>query len=268
MLGKKIAFLGVVVLFASAAEAQELCDGRVCPEAFTCETYTSTCPPEDPGCEVFTETYCKSPECVEDRDCPAGMRCRVERVFCDTAPPAGAPPECRLLEPSSCHPAYELPCKSDTECGTGFTCEPACDCSDPNVIEVCDGLCLNEEQDITGGCYTPVRACTVTADCPSGWTCADNVQGLCNTIGDLHTGCNPGDPPKVCLPPMLAITTPSAGGDDGEDSDTSAPPPAASDDSGGCSLSGAGSARGQWLLGLALILGIRRRRRSGHTQAR
>jgi len=250
-----IGFLG---FWVGEAAAQELCNGRVCPEAFTCETYTSTCAEDDPNCVVFTDIYCQSPECEVDSDCPTGRRCRVSRYYdCVNPPTPGRPPddaegtpECPLVTESWCEPAYQLPCTTAEQCGEGFTCEPACDCNDPNVEPDC--LCRDEEAGITGGCYTPVRACTATADCPTGWACIDNENGFCNVMGDLHSGCNAGDPPKVCVPPMFEGNTVADGDDDG--STTKAEPEIS--ESGGCSLSAPGTSFGHGLVALVLALGL------------
>jgi hypothetical protein len=45
--GGMVVGIAVWALGAPAASAQELCDGRVCPESFTCESTTHVCGPDD-----------------------------------------------------------------------------------------------------------------------------------------------------------------------------------------------------------------------------
>lgn len=263
------------------AVAEELCDGRVCPEMFTCETYTSTCAADDPHCVVFTETYCQSPECAEDSDCPAGRRCsRVQYEDCGVVPggtggSSSVPPkECELVTESWCHLAHDVECETSAQCGPGFTCRPIvdCDCTDPAAPVPPDCSC---ELAAIKGCYSPVVACsaeTASAACASGWSCIENLNGVCNNIGDFHAGCMPGDPPMVCVPPGFSALAPvdSGGLPEAGDGDTtnagSSDAPRSTKGGGGCSVPGpAGQGASVLLatLGAALVLARRRRRATG-----
>jgi MYXO-CTERM domain-containing protein len=257
-------------------KAEELCDGRVCPEMFTCETSTSTCAADDPHCVVFTETYCQSPECAEDSDCPAGRRCsRVEYEDCGSVPPGGSggsssvpPEECGPVTESWCHLAHDVECETSAQCGPGFTCRPIvdCDCTDPEAPVPPDCSC---ELAAIKGCYSPVVACsaeTASTACASGWSCIENLNGVCNEIGDFHAGCKPGDPPMVCVPPGFSTLAPATtDGDapeagDGDTESSNAPP---STKGSGCSVAGAvgpGASTLLAMLGAALALARRRRR--------
>lgn len=272
--------LGMVVglatwtLGAPAARAQELCDGHVCPEGFTCVTTTSTCPADDPTCDAFTETYCQSPACATDADCPAGRRCRVT-TFTDCGSPVPGsggdgttPAECTQKVESWCHMAYDVECETSAQCGPGFTCKPLvdCDCSDPEAPVPPDCAC---EYTRIKGCYSPVVACTAataTTDCASGWSCVENTDGICNEVGDFHGGCNPGEPPMVCIPPGFqvgsALTDDAAAGDLPSDASDDAFGAPTSSGGGGCSLAGPSSVdAGALLAGLSALLVLGRRRR-------
>lgn len=163
----------------STANAAEFCNGRVCPDKFECKTEVSSCPPGETGCEPIEDTWCASPECTGDAECPAGMRCVVTEKLC--------------------RPRYELPCNTETDCGAGFTCEAV------------EGASVRY-------CAFSVTACTLptaSRDCASRWSCVENVDGLCANPGDPHTGCNPGNPEFVCLPPYLeGVAALDANGDD------------------------------------------------------
>jgi MYXO-CTERM domain-containing protein len=200
--------------------------------------------------------------------------------YCGSPPPddgsgnGGTPSdECVEVTESWCDLTYQLPCEGDAQCGTGFTCKPLedCDCSDPDAPIPPDCPC---EYTKIKGCYTPIVACTeatASTACPAGWSCIENENGLCNVIGDLHTGCNPGDPPMVCVPPGFdgTVLVSDAGGDDPPVEDGDAPagtpmdPPTAGG-GGGCSVRGAAqSGAGAVLAALAVAFGLHRRRRKG-----
>lgn len=269
-IGWAAACLAAWALAEPTAHAAVTCDGRVCPEGFTCETTTSSCASDEPDCEVFTETYCQSPSCAEDSDCPAGRRCHVETLPCDP-PPSGSgggaatPPDCTPTTESWCHLSYDVECENDAQCGAGFTCKPieACDCSNPEA-PVPEG-CSCELASIKG-CYTPIVACTAataTADCPSGWSCIENDEGLCNTVGDLHTGCAPGEPPSVCVPPGFGATTTVADTDGGDPPEATDDGAAVVSDGGGCAIGGpASSSASALVLAVVAGLGLGRRRRA------
>lgn len=66
---------------------------------------------------------------------------------------------------------------------------PDCSC-EPSGVKAC---VLNEV------------ACNADSDCPSGWTCGDNPEGVCWASSDGSMGCEPSDPPKLCLPPYMNL---------------------------------------------------------------
>jgi len=97
-------------------------------------------------------------------------------------------------------------------------------------------------------CVLDEVACDADSDCPSGWTCGDNPEGVCWASSDGSMGCEPGDPPKLCLPPYtdLGGGYPGRGEDSNGDTPTSpgspvsgpAQPPGFDEEAGGEPVSG------------------------------
>jgi MYXO-CTERM domain-containing protein len=54
-------------------------------------------------------------------------------------------------------------------------------------------------------CVADRVACDADSDCPSGWSCADNPEGVCWSGPNGDMGCSPGDPPKLCMPPYVNL---------------------------------------------------------------
>jgi MYXO-CTERM domain-containing protein len=242
--------------------------------------------------------------------------------------PEPEPEECTTTTVSACVPVYLLPCTQASDCGPeGFTCEPVeeCGCSgssggspgtpapgtdagaapDREAAPPADGgssepilppddcVCIPTE--VSACRVTPTECTTETAesDCPSGWTCGENPEGVCFS-GPDGSGCTPADPPMVCFPPYADLeggyrgggtndggedaptgsldggTTPpnagTGGGGTGGPSDPGAVPAqeSGSVESGGCSVSGApgsvGSALAAFVLAALGLAGLRRRR--------
>jgi hypothetical protein len=241
------------------------------------------------------------------------------------AAPDGGEPDCPEPEPescvletvSACIPKYLGACQTAADCGDGFTCEPEeeCSCSGSSGSAGSGGGARPEDAPDAGDAFAPGDAgadpvppddcecrltgtnhcvavkvactdATAAADCPSGWSCEDNPEGVCFS-GPEGSGCTPADPPELCLPPFHDLGGGGKGVDDGESTsggvpvgaDAGAEPPtsgapnrgnaaeedgAMSGESGGCSVSGATGASSGALLGLALAafgLTLARRRR-------
>jgi MYXO-CTERM domain-containing protein len=293
------------------------CDGADCPP---CEGTTEACRALpcasdadcDPAMRCVTEqhTVCTG----GDEPCGANDGGKPE---C----PEPEPVDCTVETISACVPAYVLPCESAAGCGEGFTCEPVEECScggssgapadgggaEPAPRPAPDGgdafapadggaeppppddcTCVPTD---TNHCVPVKAACTeatAAADCPSGWTCVDNPEGVCFS-GPEGSGCTPADPPMVCAPPFSDLGGGVRGGDDGGETGGGTPvglpdggtePPAAggagrsgngaenddamSSERGGCSVtrpSGAssGALAGFVLAALGLVLARRRR---------
>ncbi len=244
--------------------------------------------------------------------------------------PEPTPPECTTVTESLCVPMYALPCEQASDCGeSGFTCEVVedCVCSSPgssgssgsatpaadagaekpapsDVPEPADaGVEPTPPDDCTCAptdqmaCRVVTMACTKeteSADCPSGWTCEQNPSGTCWVSVDGGSGCEPADPPMLCVPPYASLGGPGRGGVDqgsdspttpgsGEVSDGGTPPvaegsggstqhagaatPSSGGDKGGCSVGRAPGSPVVALFGFAFAaLGLARRRRSTRTE--
>jgi len=86
---------------------------------------------------------------------------------------------------STCVPRYLLSCRSASDCGTGFDCVAAADCS-----EDAGGHCSR-----TRRCELQAQRCESDADCPTHFSCA-GAEASC----DADAGaCS-----KRCLPPYAA----------------------------------------------------------------
>jgi hypothetical protein len=273
-----------------------------------------------PVCEPTSASTCRPGPCTSDSDCDPAMRCVTEqRSVCTggTAPcakPDGGEPDCPAPEPvecvietvSACLPKYLGACERAADCGEGFTCEPVEQCScggsagarpedapdgggafapadggaDPVPPEDCE--CQPTD---TNHCVLIETACTAATDCPSGWTCGENPEGVCSS-GPDGSSCTPADPPLVCMPPFSDLGGGRGIGEDGNaepdlpgGTDAGAEPPATSgsghdhaaeDDGamssehGGCTVNRASGAPSGALFGLALAalgLTLARRRR-------
>jgi MYXO-CTERM domain-containing protein len=157
--------------------------------------------------------------------------------------PEAEPVDCTLEEVSACVPRYYLPCDSAAACGEGFACEPDEVCSCGGSDGSGGGATPPGDAPDAGGAFAPMdggaaplppddctcqptntnhcvavkAACTeatAAADCPSGWTCEENPEGVCFS-GPDGSGCTPADPPFVCMPPFHDL----GGGTRGEDDD-------------------------------------------------
>jgi len=132
-------------LAVSMAAHAETCGDQVCPKNWECKsgavaTPDIACAP-DSDCEAAepsTVLYCSPLPCSTDADCAADMVCYSEsHSECNDPPPcakgadcaAPADTTCTTVTQSACVPRYVPPCQSDSDCGTGFTCEEQEECS-------------------------------------------------------------------------------------------------------------------------------------------
>jgi MYXO-CTERM domain-containing protein len=280
----------------------------------------TTCEPETYSDCVAVPDACESDaDCADDMSCltrtyeecstsPA-MACAPDQ---DCPPPPE--PECQTVTESACVPNYMLPCQQASDCGAGFECVPMeeCGCSgssgtgtsgssggatpaepgaagaagdaEPEPVPKPEPPSCTCTPTGVNGCTIIVTECTSADQCPDGWSCEDNPQGVaCSTPDGTGTGseCGSTEPDRVCLPPYIETVVgvsedgPIYASDDnageqagfGQDP-TSAPGDAsgegAAGDSGaggGCSIGGPGAPSFGWLaLFSALALGLRRRR--------
>lgn len=308
------------------------CDNIACREGTDCtapceqQTYQFCAPkPCNTNADCGGDTVCyeherKNCSGVAVAPCPPGAEC---------APPDAVPePTCEVTSERICTPRSQLPCQVDADCGAGFTCEEVELCSGgsssgtpmtaPAPGAGTPGFAPPEGRDVPPEkdpaeptipmptvtcepsgefrCVMIKTACTADADCPAGWSCKDNPEGVCWS-GPDGEGCQPADPAKLCMPPYYDlgggrgvaedgstkgpgspdIPVPAAGQDNGGElagtpDPSPAPPsgvpqstsqPNASSGGGGCSVSPASTPLSGYALlalGFASLLRMRRRR--------
>ena len=247
-----------LALHAGNAAAQTCTTDKDCPQSFACvqsgvvSGTTAACPPNadcpkaEPAPAPTPYYSCEPKACGSDADCGPGMVCfTTTSTACSggaavppCAPGADCPapekiaPTCTTTMRSACAFKWQLPCKTDTECGDGFNCMPS-------VIGVCSGssgsasagsasagsgstgaggsatsspkppadagtsLTSNPSSPpdavcttmtvYPGSCNPKVAACVADAECPSNWTC-------------------PAAPSPTSSPPASAVDTPAVDG--------------------------------------------------------
>jgi hypothetical protein len=202
-------------------QTQQECSGEAapaCPPGATCDLPA----PAPAECNTVESSQCVprwSLPCATAASCGDGFSC-VERESCSCPGSPGSsgggssgsggassggstPPSRPGTEPAP--PADPVPPSdpgnsgSDDDkapepaevppSGAAAPLPPDCTC-EPSGVKAC---VLNEV------------ACDADSDCPSGWTCGDNPEGVCWASSDGSMGCEPGDPPKLCLPPYTNL---------------------------------------------------------------
>lgn len=190
------------------------CSGQACAKG-------ETCPP--PVCETFEIHSCVPGPCSADSDCVDNMVCHTSTyATCSgsgrvckpgEACPPPPPPTCSEYTESQCTPRYQLPCRADADCGTGFRCteelvfkceggtaagdprsSPGTAVDGPPAVDA--GVAITSTQPVTlpgpsgvrdgGSSCTEVPSgqfscqllrlpCTTDASCPSGMQCESEV---------------------------------------------------------------------------------------------
>jgi len=224
-----------------------------CGDGLTCDVVggmSCACPDGQscPECDEPVEIKgCVPAPCTTAADCGAGQVCMTVSYddctdsggFAPGAPcrpdepcdPPMPPPEptCETKTESFCAPKYVAPCTTATDCGEGFTCEPAevCECSgggsvppavptdpaDPSRPDPAEPPPSDESQQEEDCTCTPTglnyckpveTKCTADADCPAEWTCMEEPQpGVpCTSTPGGEPDC-PEPPPaeSYCVPP-------------------------------------------------------------------
>jgi len=293
--------LGLAVAEPAWAAPSESCD-LDCPLGTSCQFAPFVCAlilcdEDNPDCVDCDNDgpgtpYCAFAACETDSDCDDSMKCADVGFECASgeSTPAGAPaiapaaagdePHTNLPAPPACEQQvvrqctlrWQLPCNIDSDCGEGFRCEETEACSVP-PYDPSSGEPPSSEVTCspsgTFACKVIETACDTAADCPADFECADNPLVACSASSDGQTQCEPGDPPRVCAPPM--VLPPVSGDLASASSAELTPTPALPDDAGGsqasaeggCTLNGASPASPLALLstlGLGLAFGARRRR--------
>ncbi len=146
-----------------------------------------------------------------------------------------AEPACLEELRKECTYRWELPCTVAADCGAGFECvegmsgscsagssastgqEGATSGSGAATADSGEGAdatetpapqmrapdCVSEP---TGAYYCQLIevACQQDGDCPEGYSCIDNPEGMCWTDTEGNGGCTTPDPARVCRPPYAA----------------------------------------------------------------
>jgi hypothetical protein len=201
---------------------------------------------EGPDCKPCTPTdsyVCVAAPCAADTDCGPNMVCNARDQLscsgagvapacprgetCDAAAVPVEPPTCTTTTVSECTYRWQLPCQADSDCGSGFTCKErqVCTCSGSSAAVGRAGSVAVPPADVVGtggapstteqcscqpsgskGCDLVQVACTLDADCATGWTCQENLNGVCSTDSTGGTLCTPADPPQYCVPAGWSAT--------------------------------------------------------------
>lgn len=255
-----------------------------CGEGMVCAEYTTPCDIAVP----------------DAAECPPGVDCKAADPAFAPAPP----PDCTPSTERLCTPRWQLPCETATDCGPGFACVERESCSSgssgssgsaptpsdrepakPSDSGAAPAAPLPNDPPVvscepTGhfACVMVETACATDANCAAGWTCRDNPEGVCWAGPNGERGCEPADPPKLCMPPYSDLPT-HGGRATVDDSGEAAAPPAGnpsnapsvpvsgsdangSGTSGGCSMNPVPTpptAFGIFAIGLAAAFGFARR---------
>jgi len=265
-------------IFACVPDRSACASDADCAEGLQCETYTyeqcsggGSVPPCAPGeecpepepveteCETITESYCLPPylgTCTADADCGPGFTCEeYENCGCTSSGDSGSsgssdgstpslPPDGSDTPPSEGTPEEDCSCEPSGE----FYCE---------LVEV---------------------ECTSDADCIDGFICLDspNAGVPCSITPDGTEDCGePVESPSLCVPESyndwvgaggggfptasddLASESGGAPRNDAEQTAASTDDPTEED---GCSSTGTPAASMPLWLGLAALIGFRRRK--------
>ena len=163
-----------------------------CGEGLACKVVGSA---GYPGCKCFGQPECECPPvpqpdygcgpkaCDSDADCGASgtYKCIDQKAECihvsvlckpDTSCPEVAQPDC----PAStkvCQPPWELPCKVDADCGSGFSCYTvAVPCGVPmSVVDASGAEDVGCPDELYSQCRPKLMACDAATPCPTLWSC-------------------------------------------------------------------------------------------------
>jgi MYXO-CTERM domain-containing protein len=224
-------FFASSLLLAPSASAAGDCDTDTDCESYeTCEVVgeaTCACPPGDAGCECpdtgteeFKECVPEPPDpCESDAECSGDLVCVTQTYEeCTGGGSAGAcevtsdggmncldvgttdvSESCETITEGYCLPSYLAPCQTDTDCGTGFTCQTyeVCECSGGGSTGSGgtggDGADAGRTTDDAGSsctCEPAGKACElVETECTSDADCSGDLT--CQTYADSDVGSEP-----------------------------------------------------------------------------
>ncbi len=195
-------------------QTREECSGEAapaCPPGATCDAPE----PKPPVCNTVSTSQCVprwSLPCSTDASCGEGFAC-VEQESCSCSGSAGggssgsggassggATPPSPGTDPVP-------PSDPDDSGAEDRAPQPEPAPSEPPGFAAPAPLppdCVCEPSG-KKACVPNEVACDADSDCPSGWSCADNPEGVCWSGPNGDAGCSPGDPPKLCMPPYVNL---------------------------------------------------------------
>jgi MYXO-CTERM domain-containing protein len=173
--------------------------------------------------------------------CPPNADCLVAK------PVPATDPVCTETKVSTCMYKWQLPCNADADCGAGFTCQPTVtgSCSGgsgtatpgstgtasgggtasgtggstgstgaaaPTFVPPPDSCTTTSS--FPGYCAPKATTCTVTADCPTDWTCEASATGRDATTTNTSGPATGAAAPSGTTAPGVAadVAVPPSGG--------------------------------------------------------
>jgi hypothetical protein len=201
----------------------------VCADPPPCAKGADCAAPADGSCTPVTRSACVPryvPPCETADDCGAGFTCEPEACGCSSGssgsagggtPSAGGgsdgnagsdpvpPADGGAAEPAPADGKAAPPAPAAADGGAAPSDDVAApDCGCPATP--------------TKVCRLTVTACSTASDCPAGFTCEANPQGVCSSSSDGKTDCAPVEPARICAPPYVELVGGASGPARGEDS--------------------------------------------------
>lgn len=193
-----------------------------CASVPPCAKGAECAPAAEDDCTTVTQSACVPryvPPCDTADDCGPGFTCEPEACGCasgssgsagGSAPSAGSGsdgnqgsepvPAADGGAPKSSDGSADAPASDGGAAAPADMTPPDCGCpATPTKV-----------------CRLAVTACSAASDCPAGFSCEENPQGVCSTSSDGKTDCAPVDPARICAPPYTELLG-SAGGGRAED---------------------------------------------------
>lgn len=224
-----VSLVALATFSVKAAHASTSCGTDAdCGKGFSCQVTggagcaSPACPPGEtcdaaPPCNDVVFKSCEPATCTTDSDCGADMVCyQASAVACPAiacAKGANCPPVVCDPAPKQCTPKYELPCTTDSDCGSGFSCHFGEECSGSTGSADAGTPAIPSNPGAGGSAATPssppgtttcttstIGSCQLTpvtcktdSDCQTGWSCTDITAGYgCAEAGTSSSSASAG----------------------------------------------------------------------------